>query len=83
MYNILLGHPWIHDMQAIPSTYHQCIKFLYNRDEIMILEDNTMSINTLIIAKILLPHNRPSHDPSASLLAFEEKLKMVSIGMGE
>jgi hypothetical protein len=21
-YNILLGHPWIHDMQAIPSTYH-------------------------------------------------------------
>lgn len=21
-YNIFLGRPWIHDMQAIPSTYH-------------------------------------------------------------
>ena len=21
-YNILLGRPWIHDMQAVPSTYH-------------------------------------------------------------
>lgn len=29
-YDILLGRPWIHDMQAIPSTYHQYFKFLYN-----------------------------------------------------
>nr|AAD20101.1 putative retroelement pol polyprotein [Arabidopsis thaliana] len=26
IYNIILGTPWIHDMQAIPSSYHQCIK---------------------------------------------------------
>ena len=25
-YNIILGRPWIHDMKAVPSTYHQCIK---------------------------------------------------------
>ncbi|KAG7583777.1 Reverse transcriptase domain [Arabidopsis suecica] len=24
IYNIILGTPWIHQMQAIPSTYHQC-----------------------------------------------------------
>ena len=26
IYNIILGTLWIHDMQAIPSSYHQCIK---------------------------------------------------------
>ncbi|KAF8117993.1 hypothetical protein N665_0007s0042 [Sinapis alba] len=27
IYNVILGTPWIHSMKAIPSTYHQCIKF--------------------------------------------------------
>ncbi|KAG7556835.1 Retrotransposon gag domain [Arabidopsis suecica] len=27
-YNIILGTPWIYQMKAIPSTYHQCVKFL-------------------------------------------------------
>ena len=26
-YNAILGRPWIHEMKAIPSTYHQMIKF--------------------------------------------------------
>ena len=26
-YNIILGRPWIHCMKAVPSTYHQCIRF--------------------------------------------------------
>ncbi|XP_074300442.1 uncharacterized protein LOC141631704 [Silene latifolia] len=26
-YNVILGRPWIHEMKAIPSTYHQCLKF--------------------------------------------------------
>jgi hypothetical protein len=25
-YNAILGRPWIHNVRAIPSTYHQCIK---------------------------------------------------------
>ncbi|XP_074298695.1 uncharacterized protein LOC141629619 [Silene latifolia] len=25
--NVILGRPWIHEMKAIPSTYHQCLKF--------------------------------------------------------
>ncbi|KAH9319090.1 hypothetical protein KI387_020859, partial [Taxus chinensis] len=28
-YNTLLGHPWIHAIQAIPSTFHQCIKLCH------------------------------------------------------
>ncbi|XP_038713400.1 uncharacterized protein LOC120007271 [Tripterygium wilfordii] len=26
-YNIILGRPWIHEMKAVPSTYHQLIRF--------------------------------------------------------
>ncbi|XP_074314745.1 uncharacterized protein LOC141649981 [Silene latifolia] len=26
-YNVILGRPWIHEMKAVPSTYHQCPKF--------------------------------------------------------
>ncbi|XP_074288475.1 uncharacterized protein LOC141613631 [Silene latifolia] len=25
-YNVILGKPWIHNVKAVPSTYHQCIK---------------------------------------------------------
>lgn len=26
-YNIIMGRPWIQDLRAVPSTYHQVIKF--------------------------------------------------------
>ncbi|XP_031285178.1 uncharacterized protein LOC116143868 [Pistacia vera] len=26
-YNVILGRPWIHDMRAVPSTFHQTTKF--------------------------------------------------------
>ena len=26
-YNAILGRPWIHEMKAVPSTYHQTLKF--------------------------------------------------------
>lgn len=26
-YNVILGRPWIYDMKAVPSTYHQVIRF--------------------------------------------------------
>lgn len=39
IYNILLGHPWIHEMRAIPSTYHQCIKFPHNGVEVTVKGD--------------------------------------------
>ncbi|XP_016454375.2 uncharacterized protein LOC107778606 [Nicotiana tabacum] len=26
-YNIILGRPWLHVMKAVPSTYHQLLKF--------------------------------------------------------
>ncbi|XP_074293248.1 uncharacterized protein LOC141620220 [Silene latifolia] len=26
-YNVILGRPWMHQMKAVPSTYHQCLEF--------------------------------------------------------
>ncbi|XP_074313890.1 uncharacterized protein LOC141649089 [Silene latifolia] len=26
-YNVILGRPWLHQMKAIPPTYHRCLKF--------------------------------------------------------
>ena len=26
-YNVILGRPWIHEMRAVPSTFHQIIGF--------------------------------------------------------
>ncbi|XP_010474136.1 PREDICTED: uncharacterized protein LOC104753605 [Camelina sativa] len=28
IYIVILGTPWLHKMRAVPSTYHQCVKFL-------------------------------------------------------
>lgn len=40
-YNILLGRPWIHKMQAIPSIYLQWLKFPYNGVEVSIHVDTS------------------------------------------
>jgi len=38
-FNILLGHPWIHAMKVVPSTYHQFLKFLHQGTEVTIHVD--------------------------------------------
>ncbi|XP_060202527.1 uncharacterized protein LOC132630957 [Lycium barbarum] len=35
-YNLLIGRPWIHMAGAVPSTLHQSLKFVWNRQEIVI-----------------------------------------------
>ncbi|GLJ14817.1 hypothetical protein SUGI_0240950 [Cryptomeria japonica] len=35
-YNILLGRPWIHEINAVPSTYHRCIKLPHNGVEVTV-----------------------------------------------
>ncbi|CAA7042906.1 unnamed protein product [Microthlaspi erraticum] len=27
IYNAILGTPWLHEMKAVVSTFHQCVKF--------------------------------------------------------
>lgn len=45
-YNILLGRLWIHEIQVVPSSYHQCIKFPYNKVEVYVLASSRHDCNT-------------------------------------
>ena len=38
-FNLLLGHPWIHEAGAIPSPLHQKVKFIHEGRIIMIQSD--------------------------------------------
>uniref|UniRef100_A0A2N9J8Z5 RNA-directed DNA polymerase n=1 Tax=Fagus sylvatica TaxID=28930 RepID=A0A2N9J8Z5_FAGSY len=40
-YHILLGRPWLHKHQLIPSTYHQCVKGRLNEKPIRIAANST------------------------------------------
>ncbi|KAK4737223.1 hypothetical protein R3W88_000920 [Solanum pinnatisectum] len=35
-YNLLLGRPWIHMAGAVPSTLHQCLKFEWDHEEVVV-----------------------------------------------
>ncbi|GLJ33105.1 hypothetical protein SUGI_0666270 [Cryptomeria japonica] len=97
-YNILLGHPWIHEMRAVPSTYHRCIKFPHNRVEVTVKADPNPFIycnNLRPRSEITIPVNReaiPSlaYVDSESLKAstskqveIKEKFKFRDMGCGE
>ncbi|KAF8104378.1 hypothetical protein N665_0172s0012 [Sinapis alba] len=51
-YNAILGSPWIHAMRAIPSTYHQCVKFPGNDNRIVTLCGDQVASRDLLVAKI-------------------------------
>ncbi|KAL0291835.1 UNVERIFIED_CONTAM: hypothetical protein Sangu_3260400 [Sesamum angustifolium] len=39
-YNMLLGHPWLHENAVVPSTWHQCFKYCRNGIVKKVLGDN-------------------------------------------
>ncbi|XP_019259009.1 PREDICTED: uncharacterized protein LOC109237194 [Nicotiana attenuata] len=51
-YNIILGRPWIHDMDIVPSTLHQAIKFPSRWGIRQIRRDQqaSRSINSMVVA---------------------------------
>ncbi|GLJ30963.1 hypothetical protein SUGI_0618000 [Cryptomeria japonica] len=83
-YNVFLGRPWIHDLQVVPSTYHHCVKFPYNGQEITIFVDSNpfqYYINLKMTQEVIVPHNREASSLStqskeqsfASILSSMEK----------
>ncbi|XP_013601334.1 uncharacterized protein LOC106360233 [Brassica napus] len=53
-YHAILGTPWIHSMQAVPSTYHQCIKFPGTDGTIKTLGGDQQAARDLLIATVKL-----------------------------
>ncbi|XP_070002268.1 uncharacterized protein [Nicotiana sylvestris] len=43
-YSFLLGRPWIHTAQVVPSTLHQMLKFEHDRQEIIVHGEDESSI---------------------------------------
>lgn len=67
-YNILLWRPWIHEMQAVPSTYHQCVKFPHNGQEVTIVTDSSQYCNNLKLTQdARVQHNRESVYPTKEI----------------
>lgn len=94
-YNIILGHPWIHEMQAVPFAYHKYLKFPYNRQEISIsIDTNPFQYCNAMeeTQNILVPHNMEAQVSSSSnhqeelkslSMKFKKKMKIKNQGMGE
>ena len=93
-YNMILGHPWIHAMKAVPSTYDQCLKFSYNNVEVTIPGDPDpfqFCANLRGTTAYQVPTNQATNpiesskyvDPSALTTAFKGKLKIADQGCGE
>lgn len=53
-YNAIIGTPWIHSMEAIPSTYHQCVKFSSNDGRIQILCGTKRAARNLLVSEVKL-----------------------------
>lgn len=94
-YDILLGRPWIHDIQVVPSTYNQCLKFPYNGKEISISADSNpfqYCSNLKPTQEIIVPRNKEASSSNtqtieksfASILSsMEKQIKLRDRGNGE
>ena len=51
-YNAILGTPWLHSMHAIPSSYHQCVKFPGKDGVIKTIRGDQRAARELLVATI-------------------------------
>ncbi|KAF8088080.1 hypothetical protein N665_0554s0010 [Sinapis alba] len=51
-YNAILCTPWLHMMKAIPSTYHQCIKFPTKEGTVFTLKGNQRLARSMLISDL-------------------------------
>ncbi|XP_070006530.1 uncharacterized protein [Nicotiana sylvestris] len=60
-YNLLLGRPWIHADKAVPSTLHQMVKFEWDRQEIVVHdEDNLCAHSNAVVPFIEMEDDKGS-----------------------
>ena len=73
-FNLLLGHPWIHEAGVIPSSLHQKVKFIHEGHIIMIQSDKDVVTSSEPVLKI-------SHsEDDLHLIGFSfDKVQVVSL----
>ncbi|RDX74507.1 hypothetical protein CR513_45737, partial [Mucuna pruriens] len=45
-YSCLLGRPWIHEARVVPSSLHQKVKFIANRQLVIVMGERELVIST-------------------------------------
>jgi len=53
-HHAILGTPWLYSMQAVPSTYHQCVKFPGTDGRIKTLRGDQKAARDLLVATVKL-----------------------------
>ncbi|XP_018454115.1 uncharacterized protein LOC108825305 [Raphanus sativus] len=82
-YNAILGTPWLHSMRAIPSTYHQCVKFPGPDGKIRTLRGDQQAARDMLIATIKL-QRQTSHVNTVSnplQKAFPQQEEVIDISL--
>ncbi|KAF8100709.1 hypothetical protein N665_0218s0047 [Sinapis alba] len=67
-YNAILGTSWLHLMKAVPSTYHQCVKFPIREGKIFTLNGNQRLARSMLVG--IDAENPDSHDLTTELTTF-------------
>ena len=47
LYNVIMGHAWIHKIKVIPSTYHQMVSYLTEKGQVNLLSSQLATRNAI------------------------------------
>ncbi|KAF8111967.1 hypothetical protein N665_0070s0036 [Sinapis alba] len=78
-YNAIMGMPWIHMMKAVPSTYHQCVKFPTREGTIFTLKGNQRLAQNMLISDFKNKQVAFAIEPEKKLSPQKEETIQVGI----
>ncbi|KAF8116001.1 hypothetical protein N665_0024s0026 [Sinapis alba] len=80
-YNAILGTPWLHMMKAIPSTYHQCVKFPNKEGNVFTLKGNQRLARSMLISDFKSQQVTFLVEPEKKLSPQKEETIQVTIDL--
>ncbi|XP_074378137.1 uncharacterized protein LOC141719655 [Apium graveolens] len=81
-YNIIMGRPWIHNLKAVPSTYHHVLKFPTPRGAQEIRGDKNMARDCYMTClKPTIQHRR--NETPVAIISGPERLAEVDLKTGD
>ncbi|KAF8093429.1 hypothetical protein N665_0383s0057 [Sinapis alba] len=78
-YNAILGTPWLHMMKAIPSTYHQCVKFPTKEGTVFTLKGKQRLARSMLISDLKSQQVTFLVEPDKKLSPQKEETVQVGI----
>ncbi|KAF8115376.1 hypothetical protein N665_0028s0038 [Sinapis alba] len=78
-YNAILGTPWLHLMKAVPSTYHQCVKFPTKEGKIFTLNGNQRLARSMLVSDFKNKQVTFAIEPEKKLSPSKEETIQVGI----